>query len=50
MRTFQLTAVFLLAVGAFAQNAADDPGGWTKAKWGMTEAEIKAAFPQATQM
>jgi hypothetical protein len=24
---------------------ADDPGGWTKAKWGMTEAELLAAFP-----
>ena len=30
-----------------AQDKVIDPGGWTKAKWGMTEAQIKAAFPEA---
>src|ERR1700685_123749 len=24
-----------------------DPGGWTKAKWGMTALELRQAFPQA---
>lgn len=38
-------AVFVMAVVCSAQ--AEDPHGWTKAKWGMTEAEIKAAFPDA---
>lgn len=27
-----------------------DPGGWTKAKWGMTQDQVKEAFPQATQI
>jgi hypothetical protein len=27
-----------------------DPGGWTKAKWGMTPDQVKDAFPQATQI
>jgi hypothetical protein len=44
MRASHLTAVLISCV-AFAQSAADDPGGWTKAKWGMTEDEVKAAFP-----
>ena len=25
--------------------AADDPGGWTAAKWGMTDDQLLAAFP-----
>jgi hypothetical protein len=49
MRVFQLMAILASGV-ALAQNAADDPGGWTNAKWGMTEDQIKAAFPQTTQM
>lgn len=24
-----------------------DPGGWTKAKWGMTASELRTAFPEA---
>jgi hypothetical protein len=32
------------------QNVSVDPGGWTKAKWGMKEKQIKAVFPQATQV
>jgi hypothetical protein len=39
----------LVSVGlGFAQPAApppEDPGGWTKAKWGMTEEQVIAAFP-----
>jgi hypothetical protein len=31
-----------------AQNAADDPGGWNKAKWGMTQEEVKGAFREVT--
>ncbi|MDR3566322.1 MAG: hypothetical protein P4N59_33475 [Negativicutes bacterium] len=34
--------VSLLVVAAAI--AADDPGGWTKAKWGMTEAQLAEAF------
>jgi len=49
MRVFQLMAILVSGV-ALAQNVADDPGGWTKAKWGMTEDELKAAFPQITQV
>jgi hypothetical protein len=33
----------MLAAVAFLL-AADDPGGWSKAKWGMTEAQLSAAF------
>jgi hypothetical protein len=32
------------------QNVSADPGGWTKAKWGMKESQIKATFPQASQI
>jgi hypothetical protein len=44
-----IMAVALLASG-HAQNAADDPGGWTKAKWGMTAAQVKAAYPEAAMI
>jgi hypothetical protein len=37
--------VKLSLLAAAAAFAADDPGGWTKAKWGMTDAQILAAFP-----
>ena len=41
-------ALYLLSGPAmFAQDKVIDPGGWTKAKWGMTEAQIKTAFPEA---
>jgi hypothetical protein len=36
-------AVLVLAVAAIAL-AGDDPGGWSKARWGMTEAQILHAF------
>ena len=42
--------LLLLAVAAVPQNPADDPGGWTTAKWGLTPEEVKALFPQATQI
>lgn len=29
-------------------SGADDPGGWTKAKWGMTQSQIIEAFPGQT--
>ncbi len=50
MRAFQLVSVIAIAALAFGQNPSDDPGGWTKAKWGMTEAELRATFPQIEQM
>ncbi len=38
-----------LAAGAlWAQGQVDDPGGWTKAKWGMSRAQVSTAFPDAT--
>jgi hypothetical protein len=44
-------AVLAISAGCLlAQNAADDPGGWTKAKWGMTQDEIKSAFPATGQL
>jgi len=43
--------LFLLSGPAMiAQNKAIDPGGWTKAKWGMTEAQVKTAFPGAKRI
>jgi hypothetical protein len=50
MRTTIIALLAIVAVAGLAQNPADDPGGWTKAKWGMTEDQIKAAFPDAAQI
>lgn len=40
----------LCAVMAFGQAAApaEDPGGWTLAKWGMTQAQVSGVFPMAS--
>jgi hypothetical protein len=35
--------IVMLAAAAISL-AADDPGGWSKAKWGMTDAQISEAF------
>jgi hypothetical protein len=40
-----MRSVSLLIALAAALSAADDPGGWTAAKWGMTEAQLRDAFP-----
>lgn len=48
--TFMGLLLGIVAVAGLAQNPGDDPGGWTKAKWGMTEDQIKAAFPDAAQV
>ena len=45
--TFIALLLATFVASGLAQNSADDPGGWTKAKWGMTEDQIKAAFPEA---
>lgn len=37
----------MLAVAALA---ADDPGGWTSAKWGMSDDQILQAIPQAARL
>lgn len=42
-----VSLLLLLCAVALAQDKPVDPGGWTKAKWGMTEAQIKEAFPEA---
>jgi hypothetical protein len=44
----RITIIAALAISIgflFAQNPADDPGGWSKAKWGMTQTDINMAFP-----
>ena len=43
------TATLIVMIAATAM-AADDPGGWTAAKWGMTDAQILAAIPSATRL
>jgi len=44
-------AAMTVAAGClFAQNPADDPGGWTKAKWGMTQAQIVEAYSGQTRL
>ncbi len=40
-------ALLILFAVAVAQDKVVDPGGWTKAKWGMTSAQIEEAFPEA---
>jgi hypothetical protein len=49
VRRFAIYTVpgILLGLAAFA---AEDPGGWTKAKWGMSEADLRAAFPEARRL
>ena len=37
----------LSAIVAVAQDRSADPGGWTKAKWGMLGPQIKEVFPEA---
>jgi hypothetical protein len=50
-RTMRLLALGCLLIAFCASRSASqplqDPGGWTQAKWGMTVAELKQAFPQA---
>jgi hypothetical protein len=43
---FGCVLVAFCAMPSMAQMV-QDPGGWTKAKWGMTASELKQAFPQA---
>jgi len=38
----------MMAASSAAQPT--DPGGWTAAKWGMTDAQILAAIPAATRL
>lgn len=46
MRTLLVLLVTAIAASsALGQNPKDDPGGWTKAKWNMTEARLKTIFP-----
>lgn len=44
---YQAALLLLSAIATIAQEKIVDPGGWTKAKWGMTETQIKDAFPEA---
>ncbi len=44
MRALVLSLYVVLVLAAFA---ADDPGGWTGAKWGMTVNQVRAAVPDA---
>ena len=45
----KIARMLLLAAVAFGQTPehSEDPQGWTLAKWGMSQEEIKAAFPEA---
>lgn len=36
--------LYIMMALAVASSAADDPGGWSKARWGMTDEEILKAF------
>lgn len=36
-----------LLIAATAACASDDPAGWTRARWGMTAADLAAVFPDA---
>ncbi|HTX34337.1 MAG TPA: hypothetical protein VME43_04920 [Bryobacteraceae bacterium] len=36
---------YIMVALALACAAVEDPGGWTKAKWGMTDDQVLAAFP-----
>ncbi len=49
MRPRRLPIYMMLALSVAAV-AADDPGGWTAAKWGMTDAQILQAIPAATRL
>lgn len=40
----KLIVAFLACLSLGAQ---EDPGGWTKAKWGMTQAQVLQVFPEA---
>ena len=40
----------MMGVAAALAAAADDPAGWTTAKWGMTAEQILAAVPQAQRL
>src|SRR4051812_42076671 len=42
-----LKPILTLCLAAAAAIAADDPAGWTAAKWGMTVDQVRAAVPEA---
>jgi len=44
----RLFAAFLLIITLTSASPTVDPGGWTKAKWEMRKAQLKLAFPLAT--
>ena len=48
-RLYRLPIYMILATAAVLV-AADDPGGWTAAKWGMTDEQILQAVPAATRL
>lgn len=41
---FTSRSILICTLFTVAAAAADDPGGWSKAKWGMTEPQIASAF------
>lgn len=47
MKTLAALIITIGASSALAQNPNDDPSGWTKAKWGMTEQDLRKVFPEA---
>ena len=47
MKTIARLFPLLLVASLYAQPA--DPGGWTKIKWGMTFAQVRALYPAAVE-
>jgi hypothetical protein len=48
MRLLTLGCLLLACcAGRSTAQILQDPGGWTKAKWGMTAGELRIAFPEA---
>lgn len=39
-----MRSLIIIMLAALFAGAADDPGGWSKAKWGMTQAQLSDAF------
>lgn len=45
----RLLPIYMMLAAA-AAHAADDPAGWTAARWGMSPAEVRAAVPDSATL
>lgn len=50
MKKAVLTILFAASALLLGQDSKLDPEGWTKAKWGITQAEVKKIFPEAVEL